>query len=238
MQYLCTIIVLQNSKDSYMSLHPLGVFLGIFRGWRGVGRTGRAFIMFQSYLRTLMARLSPLPCWIHLICWSFLYWGSKANAIAGVLWGIFIVWQLIWAIKQTTVSRIITWWLEGWIWSMSCPGEGVELGISGMRYPGMGTGVITHCSWTRNYTGRKSTTGSNWWSTKSTTCFLNGWVWWTKLSLVVNGPGLGLYFIMSGGMNIVVAISWILWLEENFFLNSLPSLFIMRFFFWWRYIFC
>lgn len=217
MYSLCTVILLQKSKDLYMSLHPLRVFLGIVRGWRGVGRTGRAFILFQSCLRTLLAWPSPLSCWIHLICWHFLC--GRGKAIAGVLWGISIVVirQLIGAIKQTTVSRIISWWLESWIWSMRGPGEGVELGISGMRHPGMGTGVITPCSWTRNYTGRDSTTGCNWWSTKGSTRLPNGWVWWTKLSLVVYGSGLGLYFIMGGGMNIVVAISWILWLEENLF---------------------
>lgn len=208
-------------RHSYMSLHPLRVSLGIVRGWRWVRRTSRASILCQFCLRTLLAWPSPLSRWIHLICRSFLYGRGKAHAIAGVLWGISIVVtrQLIGAIKQTTVSRIISWWLKSGIWrhflNMCCPGEGVELGISGMRHPGRGTRVITSCSWTWNYTGRNSTTDCSWWSTCYSTGLPAGGVWRAKLSLVVYGSGLGSYFIMGGGMNIVVAICWILWLEEK-----------------------
>lgn len=201
---------------SYMSLHPLCVSLWIVRRWRWVGRTSRASILCQSCLRTLLAWPDPLSRWIHLICWPFLYGWGKAHAITGVLWGISIVVirQLIRVIKQTTVSSIISWWLKSWIWrcflSMCCPGEGVKLGISGMRDPGRWTGVITPYSWTGNYTGRNSTTGCSWWSTRGSTGLSVGWVWWAKFSLVVNGSGLWSYFIMRGGMNIVVAIGWIL----------------------------
>lgn len=99
---------------------------------------------------------------------------------------------------------------------MSCPGEGVELGVSGVRHPGGGAGVVTPCPGTWNHAGGDGPAGCSW-STGDGARLPAGRVGRAELPLVVDGPGLGSYFIVGGGVNVVVAVGWILRSEETAF---------------------
>lgn len=205
---------------SHMSLHPLRVSVGIVRGWRRVREASWASVLPQPCFRTLLCRARPwtcpLSCWIHLIGWAFLYGWSKAHAVAGILGGVSVVviGKLGCAVQQATVSGVISRRLKSWIGrcllALCHPGEGVELGIGGMRHPGRGTGVVASSPWTWHCAGGHCTTGRCWRPAGCGTSRSAVWVRGPKLSLVVHGVRLGARLVVGGGSDVVVAVGWIL----------------------------
>lgn len=214
-----------NTRFSHMSLHPLRVSVGIVRGWRRVREASWASVLPQTCFRTLLSRAGPwtcpLSCWIHLIGWAFLYGWSKAHAVAGILGGVSVVviGELGRAVQQATVSGVISRRLKSRIGrcllALCHPGEGIELGVGGMRHPGRRTGVIASSPWTWHGAGGHCTTRGCRRPTGGGTSWSAVGVRGPKLSLVVDGMRLGARLIVGGGSDVVVAVGWILWSQRR-----------------------
>lgn len=203
-----------------MSLHPLRVSVGIVRGRRRVREARWASVLPQPCFRTLRCRAwpwtGPLSRWIHLIGGAFLYGWSKAHAVAGILGGVSVVviGQLGCAVQQATVPGVISRWLKSWIGrrllALCHPGEGVELGVGGVRHPGGRTGVVASSPRTWHCAGGHCTPGRRWRPAGRGTSRSAVGVWGPKLSLVVDGVRLGSRLVVGGGSDVVVAVGWVL----------------------------
>lgn len=209
---------------SHVSLHSLCVSVGIVRGRRRVREASRGSVLPQPRFRTLLPRprsrswSGPLSCWVHLIRRPFLYGGSKAHAVAGVLGGVpvVVIWQLGGAVQQAAVpSWIITRRLEGRVLgallALRRPGEGVEMGVGGVGHPGGWAGVVAARSGARHCARGDGTAGcGGGGSAGSRTGWSGVGVRRAELSLVVDHTGLGAGLLVGGGSDVVVAVGWIL----------------------------
>lgn len=200
-----------------MSLHSLCVSLGIVRGRGRVREASGASVLRQARLGALLTRHGPLSSWVHLIGGSLLDGRGKAHAVGGVLGrvAVVVVGQLRVTVQQATLARVVARRRQCRVGcrllALRHPGEGVELGVGGVGHPGRRPRVIAARPGTWYCAGGDGGGGGGGWSAggggaSRPTARVGG----AELPLVVDGPGLGASLLVSGGSDVVVAISWIL----------------------------